>query len=105
MMSIFLTGLIAGCAAYTGKWIIFMIGTHPRWTRWIRNIFHSGPVGLFVLDAVSGFVILHMIAATGAKGLTTLFVLIGFTACSVTYILLHLGIHKAAKTVKGWCSL
>lgn len=95
-----LAGLIGGIFAYLGKWIIFMIGTMPPKTRWIRTLFHLNGFTMFLLDCLSGYIITHMIASAGATGLTTLFILISFSACSVLYICLHMACNKSINLIK-----
>jgi hypothetical protein len=90
MDKLFIVGIGTGMLFYIVKLIAFYIGTHSKYTRWIRNMFHKTAFGLFTLDLIAGFVITGTIHSVGADGLTVLFIFIGFTLTSILYIVGHI---------------
>lgn len=102
MLNYFFIGSGAGILLYLIKLAVFYVLTSSRYTRWVRAMFHSGPIGLIALDFLAGIVIGSTIATAGAGGLVVLFVLIGFMLASIIYILIHLTISKGTELYYDW---
>lgn len=100
MSGYMISGLIGGVVFYLIKLGGFYAFTHPSWMRWLRTIFHSGPVGLFFLDIIAGYVIMHAISLTSAGGVTVLFIFIGFSLTSALYIAIYLTCRKTKQVAK-----
>lgn len=102
MLNYFIIGCGAGILLYLIKLTVFYVLTSSHWTKWIRNMFHSGPIGLIALDIAAGTIISSAIATAGAGGLVVLFVLIGFSLASIVYIVGHITITKSKEYYNNW---
>lgn len=105
MLNYFLIGAGAGILLYLIKLAIFYVMTSSRYTHWIRDMFHSGPIGLIALDILAGTIISSTVATAGAGGLVVLFVLIGFSLASMIYIVTHLAINKGKSLYNEWSNI
>lgn len=95
MQVLFVIGFFTGMLFYCIKLAGFYMATNSKYTRWIRNFFHSSLFGLFILDILAGMVATGSMHSVGADGLTALFIFIGFSFSSIMYIVFHVISIKA----------